>query len=129
MNFDDKAFGGYPRDSDAFAALRDLLAIVGNPKAAQARADALQTQLDAIAKGGIKLAANRQAFEDEIAEVRRQVGEESAIAARRLISAGEKERELKALEDRIEAHADKTGFWESPTSIPIGSSGLTMTVF
>jgi len=129
MNSFDAALAGSTGGHDGFAALRDLLAIVADPTVAQARAEALQVQLAALAEGRSALAAEREAFATEKAQAEAKIAEERAAAGRMMAAAYDERRTVASLREQAEAFAERTGYRERASVVPVGNSGLTMTTF
>lgn len=129
MKHVDVALGGPLAGAEPFAAFRDLLAIVANAEAAQARSTALQAELVAIAEQRAALVAEREAFEAEKATAKAAMEEEREAAARLMGRASEEKLTAQSLREQAEAHAERVGYRERPGVVPMGTSGLTMTVF
>lgn len=128
MNYQDAALAGFPGGPAAFAAVTDLLAIIANPAAAQARLEALQAKIADLAEGRTALDAERAVVGQEIAEQRQEIAEQRAFAGRMMAAAKEEKATAEGLRETAEAYAEKVGYRERPSVVPVGG-GLTMSTF
>ena len=106
-----------------------LFALIADPKASAARLAELRQAAAEVAEAQTKLAADREAHEIKVAADEAEVAEDRRRAASVWRTAQEAELKAAGLMERAEAHAAKVGYFERPTHIPIGESGIGMVVF
>jgi hypothetical protein len=112
----------------AFDAFTTLLAIMGDPAAYKANMEALAAKFEAIAEGERRLEADRAAHEAKVAADKAEIAEDRRRAAGVWRIAQEEQLKAAGLLERAEAYAAKVGYWEKPTHIAIGESGIEMAV-
>jgi hypothetical protein len=114
---------------DAFAALANLLALVADPKAIEARIRDLQQALAAVAEGQAKLAAERAAFDQHCATEREAIAD---IAARaEVVSKAEVELfgRKNAVAAREDAAREVENAWRYVLESPYVQSGFQSAEF
>ena len=106
-----------------------LFALIADPKASAARLAELRQAAAEVAEAQTKLAADREAHEIKVATDRDEIEEERRRLAGMWRVTQEEQLKAAGLLERAEAHAAKVGYFEGPTHIPIGESGIGMVVF
>lgn len=106
-----------------------LIALVTNPKAAAARLAELRQAAADNDKAAAKIEADRAAHETKLAADKAEIDEERRRLAGMWRVTQEEQLKAAGLLERAEAHAAKVGYFERPTHIPIGESGIGMVVF
>jgi hypothetical protein len=106
-----------------------LFALIADPKASAARLAELRQAATDNDKAAAKIEADRAAHEIKVAADKAEVAEDRRRAASVWRTAQEAELKAAGLMERAEAHAAKVGYFERPTHIPIGESGIGMVVF
>jgi hypothetical protein len=106
-----------------------LFALIADPKASAARLAELRQAAAEVAEAQTKLAADREAHEIKVAADRDEIEEERRRLAGMWRVTQEEQLKAAGLMERAEAHAAKVGYFERPTHIPIGESGIGMVVF
>jgi hypothetical protein len=95
--------------AEAFRAVSDLIALISNASACGTRLISLRQHHSRIRNAAKKLAADKAAFQEEMAKERAAIAEEKAAATRRVLTAQEAER---GLAERHERYAEMARKWD-----------------
>ena len=116
-------------DPRAASAVQALIALIADPKASAARLAELQRASAEIDKAKAELEADRAAFADEMRAERAELDAQRKKAAGAWKTAQEAGSAAAGLKERAEAYAAKVGYFEKPTHMAIGTSGIGMVIF